>query len=159
MPGKVVAIFIAGGEGRPMRGVINVSAITGLGLDGDRYATGCGAFQKPGAKEKIRHVTLIEDEAIRAANTELNQSFDWAETRRNIVVRDFPLNGLIGKRIMIGNSVIARVHELCDPCQRPGKLAGKSGFEQAFANRGGVRGEILTGGVIGLGYSVVGLED
>lgn len=44
--------------------------------------------------------------------------------------------------------------ELCDPCARPGKLAGKDGFAAAFESLGGLRAEVMTSGEIGVGQSI-----
>ena len=149
MSGKVTHIFISPNEGEPMQELQQVKAIEELGLEGDRYAGERGAWSKS-KRKVIRQVSLIEQEAIDRANASLKISFLLKETRRNIVVSDFPLNGLIGKEFMVG-SVRMRGVELCDPCQRPSKLAGKPGFEESFTSYGGLRAEILTTGQICVG--------
>lgn len=142
MTGEVVQIFITSDAGQPMREVNEIKAIKGLGLEGDRYAGDRGAWSKS-KRRVIRQVSLIEQEAIdRAGGRFLAQ-----ETRRNIVVRNFPLNDRVGKEFVIGESVMRGV-EPCDPCQRPSKLCGKDGFEEEFIGFGGLRAEILVTGVI-----------
>lgn len=152
MSGKVTHIFISPNEGEPMLELQKVKAIEQLGLEGDRYAGERGAWSKS-KRKVIRQVSLIEQEAIDRANGSLETPFLPKETRRNIVVSDFPLNELIGKEFMVGN-VRMRGVELCDPCQRPSKLAGKHGFEESFAGYGGLRAEILTTGQICVGDNV-----
>lgn len=152
MSGQVTHIFISPNEGEQMQELQTVKAIEQLGLEGDRYAGERGAWSKS-KRKVIRQVSLIEQEAIDRANASLQIHFLPGETRRNIVVSDFPLNGLIGKEFMVGN-VRMRGVELCDPCQRPSKLAGKSGFEESFAGYGGLRAEILTTGQISVGDTI-----
>ena len=41
LEGILVDIFITDAAGNPMRHVDQVKAIAGVGLDGDRYASGC----------------------------------------------------------------------------------------------------------------------
>jgi len=152
MSGKVTHIFISPNEGEPMQELQEVKAIEQLGLEGDRYAGERGAWSKS-KRKVIRQVSLIEQEAIDRANSVLETSFLPKETRRNIVVSDFPLNDLIGKEFMVGD-VRMRGVELCDPCKRPPKLIGKSGFEESFTGYGGLRAEILTTGQISVGDTV-----
>src|SRR3989338_11211477 len=144
MSGNVAHIFISSNEGEPMQELQTVKAVEQLGLEGDRYAGERGAWSKS-KRKVIRQVSLIEQEAIDRAGASLEIPFLSKETRRNIVVSDFPLNDLIGKEFSVGN-VRMRGVELCDPCKRPSKLVGKHGFEESFAGYGGLRAEILTTG-------------
>lgn len=152
MKGTVTHIFISTNAGDPMREVQKIKAIKKLGLEGDRYAGERGAWSKS-KRRVIRQVSLIEQGAIDKANFGLKVPFLPQETRRNIVVSDFPLNGLIGKEFTIGG-VRMRGVELCDPCQRPSNLAGKKGFEESFCGQGGLRAEILTTGQISVGDDI-----
>lgn len=141
MNGKVTHIFIARQAGDPMLAVAEVVALENAGLQGDRYVGEKGSWSKS-RKPVKRHVTLIEKEVIDRVGTLLPQ-----DTRRNIVVSNFQLNGLIGKIFIVGGVKMLGV-ELCDPCQRPSKLSGKPGFEEDFKNYGGLRAQILNTGVI-----------
>lgn len=152
--GKIIRIFVSPDKGQPMQEVKKVKAIAGLDLEGDRYASGKGAWSNS-KREAIRHVSLISLEAIRLANTELEVPFSEKETRRNIVTTctTDELNNLVGKRFRLGN-VLMEGTELCDPCSRPSKLAKKEGFDKAFANRGGLRAAILSDGEISVGDEI-----
>lgn len=152
MGGKVVHIFISPNEGEPMEEVQEVRAIEQLGLEGDRYAGKRGAWSKSGRKV-IRHVSLIEQEVIDKVNKGLKVPFLPEDTRRNIVVSNFPLNDKIGKEFMIWG-VRMRGVELCDPCKRPSKLSGKPGFQESFSGYGGLRAEVLKTGPIIVGSNV-----
>lgn len=147
MSGSVLRIFIAREAGLPMEEVQEVEAIRGEGLRGDRYQVEAGTWSRVRAGEAVRHISLIEVEALEAASSELEQPFTPQDTRRNILTRGVSLNTLVGKEFMLG-SVHVRGVELCDPCLRPSKLSGKPGFKEAFTGRGGLRVEILVGSII-----------
>ena len=152
MNGTVLALYIAQEKGRAMEERPNVSALAGIGLEGDRYALGGGAWSDS-KRKTMRHVSLIAQEAIDEANAALERPFERAETRRNIVTQGIDLNALVGKEFLVG-SVRMRGVELCDPCGRPSKLSGKDGFEAAFQLRGGLRAEILSSGPIAVGDAI-----
>lgn len=137
---KIDAIYICSDAGLPMESRSEVQAIEGLGLEGDRYASGIGAFSK-GKKEKIRHVSLIESEAIEGTG------FSAEQTRRNLITTNIDLNALVGQEFQVG-SVRMKGTELCKPCVRPSILSGREGFKDTFDNKGGLRAEILSDGDI-----------
>lgn len=153
MNGKVLALYVSPEKGRAMEVRTSVYALAGIGLEGDRYALGQGAFSDA-KRATVRHVSLISQEAIDEANAMLERPFDRSETRRNIVTQGADLNALVGKEFLVG-PVRMRGIELCDPCQRPSKLAGKEGFEKAFPMRGGLRAEILSSGPIAVGDGII----
>ena len=70
--GRVVKLFISPGIGEPMQALVTVQALEGRGLQGDRYAIGRGSYSRT-ARQAIRHVSLIDREAIEAADEELNE--------------------------------------------------------------------------------------
>jgi MOSC domain-containing protein YiiM len=143
--GRVLRIFVAHDKGLPMREVWIGRARVGLGLYPDRYSEGKGAFSGS-PRAVIRHVSLIDVEAIRRANLAAEVPFLPEETRRNVLTEGLDLNALVGKAFRLGSRVLMRGVELCDPCDRPGVLAGKKGFKEAFRNMGGLRAEIIVGG-------------
>ena len=142
----VIGLFICADKGLPMLAQQEVKALAGIGLEGDRYANEKGAFSQS-KRVTTRHVSLIDASAIAEANKGLAEAFTFAETRRNIITQGIDLHTLIGKEFLVGTVVMKGV-ELCDPCGRPSSLAGKRGFEVAFQQKGGLRAEILTNGVI-----------
>lgn len=126
--GRVVAIFISPIAGGLMHGVQEVEAIYGAGLLGDRYSTGQGSFNK-----KIgignRQVTLISSQFFE------DSSFEYYQSRRNIITTDIELMRCINKEFRIA-SVYMRGVKYCEPCNRPSELIGKSAsFEHAFSDR------------------------
>lgn len=149
--GRVVKIFICPDKGQPMQEIEKVRAIAGVGLEGDRYALGKGAWSNS-TRKAVRHVSLISLEAVQLSNLELDIPFLIHETRRNIITTctTDELNDLVGKMFKVGN-VIMRGTELCDPCVRPSVIAKKKGFEKAFVGRGGLRAEICSSAEITIG--------
>lgn len=154
--GKILSIYICPDKGQPMQERQHVNAIAGVGLEGDRYAAGKGAWSK--ARATIRHVSLIAIEAIAEANNEIEVPFSPSETRRNLLTEGVNPNVLVGGYFMVG-CVKMRGVELCDPCARPSNLAGKPGFEKAYQKRGGLRAEILTSGMISVGDEILLLQE
>ena len=155
--GTLVGIYIAADKGEPMRSIWRVQAIPHVGLEGDRYALGRGAFSKA-KPPKPRDVTLIGRETIAAANQAAGTDFTEAETRRNLVTEGVNLSRLVGRLFNVGDTLMFGV-EPCEPCGRPSKLAGKPGFKEAFEDWGGLRAQIIVGGLLMLDDLIVSGND
>lgn len=149
--GQVVAIYTAPTKGAPMKGRDEVRADAGVGLDGDRYATGDGKYTRASDGGE-RAVTLIEREAVAAARLEYDIDLEEHEPRRNIVTEGVPLNHLVGRTFRVGD-VLLRGFKLAEPCAYLEGLT-RSGVRQALVHRAGLRAEILEGGVVHVGDSV-----
>jgi hypothetical protein len=151
--GHVVAIFVAPAAGAPMEARGRVDAVAGAGLTGDRYATDTGTYSGTRIDDALRAVTLIEREAIVAAQTEAGIPLDEGETRRNLVTVGVPLNHLVGQEFTVG-PVRMRGVNLSEPCAYLEGLT-RVGVRGALIHRGGLRAEILSGGPIGVGDRIV----
>jgi MOSC domain-containing protein YiiM len=81
--------------------------------------------------------------------------FEPDETRRNIVVEGADVYALLGREFSIGD-VRLRGIEPTRPCHIPSAAANKTGFKEAYSNRGGVRAEILSDGIISVGDAISG---
>jgi MOSC domain-containing protein YiiM len=140
-----------------MRACSEVRALAGKGLEGDRYALGVGSYSRV-PRRVARHVSLIGREAMDAANVELSRRglvpFDPSETRRNIVVHGIDVYVLLGQEFRIGG-VRLRGSDITRPCHVPSAAAGKTGFKEAYHNRGGILAEILSDGLISIGDVLV----
>jgi hypothetical protein len=154
--GQVSGLYWCAVAGDAMQAANKLRVITGKGLEGDRYATGMGAYSDS-QPPKIRHLSLITEEAIEIAN-EWQQaaglrSFGITQTRRNVLLNGTSaqaLNSLVGQIFWVGH-IQCRGIELCTPCPRPSQLSLQSGFQEAFEGRGGLRAEVLRGGEVAIG--------
>lgn len=140
MNGIVKAICITPVAGGPMQEILEVEALTGQGLKGDRYTNGEGSFNK--GKQGVRQVTLMNAIFFERSG------FEFKDSRRNIFVEGTELMWLIGREFQIGTARFRGV-KYCDPCTQPSKLSGKTkSFKKTFFDRGGIIAEIIEGGVI-----------
>jgi MOSC domain-containing protein YiiM len=149
--GRVEAIFIGGVAEGPLDSVDEVEAVAGHGLNGDRYALRAGSFSKKEAPG--REVTLIESEAIEAARRDYGIDVPLSAPRRNVVTSGLALNHLVGREFAVGDVKLKGVR-LCEPCEHMETLSGLDGIRKALIHRGGLRADILEGGLIRTGDSV-----
>ena len=146
----ILAIFVATNAGDTMQEVLEITALAGMGLEDDRYATQTGSWSK--TKPETRDVSLISIEAFARAKGLYGVNILPRESRRNILVSlgIDELNALVGKLFYPGDAVFEGT-ELCTPCNRPSKLSGKPGFMSAFNGTGGIRARVVTSGIIRIG--------
>ena len=140
--GEVVSIQIGPEKGGLLVPHENVAVEEGCGIVGDRH------YKKPDAEPGQRQITIISTEALGEAE------IDALQSRRDIAVRDVPLNDLLGKCIRLGG-VLVEVTKLCEPCMHMEELAGKPGCCEALKGKGGICGMILNSGKIRIGDPVV----
>jgi hypothetical protein len=141
--GTVAAILITAHAEAPLLRVDDAEALAGRGLAGDRYAAGRGTFSGPGRGYEL---TLAEAEVLEEI------PLPWERARRNIVTRGISLNGLVGQRFRIG-SIECIGRRLAEPCAHLEKLA-RPGLLRPLVHRGGLRADIIKGGVIRLGDDI-----
>jgi MOSC domain-containing protein YiiM len=153
--GKIVSIHIAPHGGAPMESLPDARAVAGRGLEGDRYHDKLGTYSNdPGSG---REVTLIESEAIEALKREYSIEIDAALARRNLVTHGVALNHLVKREFAVG-AVILRGTRLCDPCAHL-EMLSRPGTMRGLIHRGGLRAEIVTGGVIRVGDAITPMDD
>lgn len=150
--GTLIRIFTAPEAGAPMTVRDAVRAVPGRGLDGDRYFAGAGSFSRwPGPR---REVSLIAEEALAEMAHATGIALDPADSRRNLLTRGVPLNNLVRAEFRIG-PVRLRGIRRCQPCKRLVRLTGHSdSLIPALVNRGGLRAQILTEGILCPGMPV-----
>ena len=150
---SVVSLFVSPAIGQPMQPRASVQAWAGRGLEGDRYSVGQGSYSKL-PRPAARHVSLIAREAIKASNEELVRRglipFEPKETRRNIVVEGIDVYALLGHEFRIG-SVRLRGSEPTLPCRSHPQWPARLDSAEAYHDRGGVRAEVLSDGIISIG--------
>lgn len=142
--GSVKELWIAAETAGPLHTVQRVLAIAGQGLQGDRYAAGAGTWHNYPARE--RQVTLISIEALEEASEQIPGGLSPSETRRNVVTKGVPLDGLLGQKFLVGEALL-RGMKICRPCTHLERLTGK-GLIKALLDRGGINAEILRSGAI-----------
>jgi MOSC domain-containing protein YiiM len=140
--GKLIGIFAAEAKSGPMQSLSHCEVIAGLGLVGDRHgADGVHTSRKPETQ-----ITLIESESLDAAVRDCDFRLGPSDPRRNLLTRDVPLNHLVGREFWVGE-IRLRGIRLCEPCEHLQKLT-RPGVREALAHRGGLRAEVLAGGLI-----------
>lgn len=130
-----------------MMAVTEVHAVTGRGLEGDRYFHRAGTWSSrrgPGTD-----VTLVELEVLEALERDYGIFLNPQDLRRNIVIRGISLNGLVGREFRVGR-VILRGVGLCEPCTHLDRATQRRVL-RALVHRGGLRAQILVAGMIRVG--------
>lgn len=119
--------------------------ITGVGIDGDRYAKGLdtGTYS---AQPDIREITLIEVETLEALARDHAIKLSPQEHRRNLTTRDVPLNHLVGCRFYVGD-VLLEGGRLNEPCRYIDMITKKT-ICDLLEHRSGLNCRILEGGMI-----------
>ena len=144
---RVEAIYIADIAAGLMQAVNSVKAVSGHGLEGDRYWQ--DESSPPKKRGLDREVTLIEAEALEAIENEDGIELGPGESRRNIVTRGVPLNHLVNREFRVGD-VVLRGIRLCEPCGHLEALTQK-GVMKGLLHRGGLRAQILRDGSLNVG--------
>ena len=127
-----------------------LALVAGIGVTGDRYATGVGFYSD--RPEEGRQVTLFEEETIEALLRDHGISLAPAEHRRNVTTRGVPLNHLVGRRFRVGETLLEATR-LSTPCRHIEEITGKEIFN-VLINRSGLNAKILCGGTIRVGDAV-----
>ena len=159
--GTVEGVFTAPESEIEMVERSEVEDVSGGGLRGDRYfrENETGTFVRWGSDEERADgydLTLIEREAIDAIERDADIELAPGEHRRNVETSGVALNHLVGVRFRIGE-VVCRGDRLCEPCDHLERLT-KDGVRNALVHRGGLRADILEGGVIRSGDEIAPLE-
>lgn len=148
---RVAQILIAPSPASAMQPMQEVRAIPGKGLVGDRYFSGEGTFS-PHPQKPDYEITFIEREKIEAFAREWGLAFTALLARRNIVTDGVDLNELAGKEFLVGEVRIRGIR-LCEPCNHLAKASFPETLK-GLVNRGGLRAQILSEGVIHVGDSI-----
>jgi hypothetical protein len=177
--GKVEGIHTASQAAERVTPRDEVVVVEKRGIKGDRYYEGKGTFSKSnskyaeGSSTSGRDLTLIEAEVVEAVFKEYQIEIKPGGHRRNITTRGVALNHLVGKKFRIGE-VMCKGVCLCTPCHHMESLNSKGaktqtkynnkgcgmethkskGVREALIHRGGLRADILEGGVIKVGATI-----
>ncbi len=147
--GSVVWIGVRPAPGAPMFELLQVEAIAGRGLKGDRTAE----KSRPG---NSRQVTLIQAEHLAAVGALLRRAaINPANLRRNIVVAGLNLASLKGQQFRIGNARLEWSGD-CQPCSMMETALGEGGYN-AMRGHGGITARVVESGVIDVGAAVTAM--
>jgi MOSC domain-containing protein YiiM len=149
--GALLHAFTAEIAGAEMLEHESVRLLAGIGLEGDRYATGRGHYSYMPRED--RQVTLIEMETLEAIERDHGLVLEPAETRRNLVTRGVPLNHLVGRRFRVGPALLEG-GRLNVPCRYLDDLLDKP-VMRPLVNRSGLNCVILEGGLVRPGDAIV----
>lgn len=160
-PIAIAAIFISPQAGAPMQSVEQIEVAADVGLEGDRYALGIGAYSRI-EPVKVRHATFISLHGIEEANALLAgqglSPFMPVATRRNFLLDGITaegLNALTGRRFSVAGVEFEGL-ELATPCPRPSWLLKRGDiFKRVFEDRGGLRAQVLGSGQVRIGDVLV----
>jgi MOSC domain-containing protein YiiM len=145
--GRVEGIYITAEHGELPEPVESVRALTGRGLEGNRYFF-------DGDAPSGTALTLIAAEAVEAMEREHGISIQPRESRRNVVTRGIDVNELVGKRFRVGD-VECQGIALCEPCTDLQAMTKQPGIIKGLTHRGGLNADILSDGEISVGDAVV----
>jgi MOSC domain-containing protein YiiM len=120
------------------------------GIVGDRYYNN---YEKPSDQ-----ITLIEQEIIEDFEKKINQKIEHKDFRRNVITEGIPLTKLINKKIQIGNEVVLKIHEICEPCDYLQKKLKIDNLVKLLVNKSGVKAEIITSGKIKINDKLIILD-
>ena len=143
--GSVLGVCLSATEGGVTREVSEAMATAGAGLEGDRYCT----F---GASAETQ-LTLMQIEAVNEFNEAFATNLPATAFRRNVITEGVDLNALEGRVFTVGDVQLPGV-ELCEPCADLQNLLDIPGLVKQLTHKGGLRCEILDGGVIRPGDKV-----
>ena len=128
-------------DGQPMTEVREIIVLAGRGPEVEN--------RKPGKRE----ITLLSAESWAAACRDLGVDLPWWYRRANLLIEGLDLSATIGRTLSIGSTRI-QVHGETKPCGLMDQQ--HAGLRQALVLdcRGGVYGQVLTGGTIRVGDPV-----
>ena len=136
---EVSKICITNKSAEEMQDVNTVEVIASKGIVNDRY------FNEN--NDQALQITLIESENIDYYNQISETNIPYISFRRNVITKGIQLNDLVGKEFLIGNVKI-KGHRLCAPCRYLQEMLKQKNLVKKLLNRGGLRCEILTDGII-----------
>ena len=148
--GRLIAVHIAEQASVEMEELQAARLIEGVGIEGDRYATGRGTYSyKP---HQDRQCTLIEMETMEALRRDHGLALEPHESRRNLTTEGVPLNHLVGRQFRVGEVVLFG-GRLNVPCKYLDELLGRPLFNPLL-NRSGLNCRIIRGGTIRPGDAI-----
>jgi hypothetical protein len=163
----VCAIYIAssavdapmpiGGHSQINKAIFSKKAnlVKNMGIVGDRWFGVNSLLRKDGEmipNDHARNITFFEQEKIKEIQ-EMGFDIQPEDLRRSVLVKNFPLNDMVGKVFSIGG-VRFIGSRLSHGCDRIEKMLKIDGINKALYMRGGIRAAILNDGIIKVGNKI-----
>ena len=142
---KVIKIGTTSDNNKKIKEAELIEVIENKGIVGDRHFKD---FNDPYCQ-----LSLIESENIDYYNSKYGLSIDYIDFRRNIITKGIRLNGLIGKKFSIGETLVEGV-DLCRPCRHLTEMLNQNNILKEFMRRGGLRCQILSSSKIKIGDKI-----
>ena len=155
--GEIVGSYVAPVKYAAVMGYQQVFLKAGKGIEGDRYFSATGKNRSSYQGQPDWEITLIEAEVIDAFNQSTGHKFHHSDFRRNLVTQNIRLNALVGKEFQIGDISFYGV-QLCEPCAKLQRRLGVRILPD-LVNKGGLRAQIRSSGVISMGQAITARED
>lgn len=148
--GRVQEIWVAESAGVEMHAPAEAELVAGVGIAGDRYATGRGHYAH--LPHPDRQLTLIAQEALDDIERETGVRLTGQESRRNLVTSGVPLEDLVGTTFAVGGALVLG-GRLNVPCTYLERLVDKPVFGP-LTGRSGLNCRIVQGGRIRVGDAI-----
>jgi len=142
---KVIKIGTTSDNNKKIKEAELIEVIENKGIVGDRHFKD---FNDPYCQ-----LSLIESENIDYYNSKYGLNIDYIDFRRNIITKGIRLNGLIGKKFSIGETLVEGV-DLCRPCRHLSEMLNQNNILKEFMRRGGLRCQILSSSKIKIGDKI-----
>ena len=142
---KVIKIGTTSNNNKKIKEADLIEVIENKGIVGDRHFKD---FNDPYCQ-----LSLIESENIDYYNSKYGLNIDYIDFRRNIITKGIRLNGLIGKKFSIGETLVEGV-DLCRPCRHLTEMLNQNNILKEFMRRGGLRCQILSSSNISVGDKI-----
>ena len=142
---KVIKLGITRNNSDKIEEVEKVELLSGKGVVDDRH------FQENNNPKN--QLTLIESENIDDYNKKFSVQIPYVNFRRNIITQGIELNKLVGKQFFVGEIKI-KGNDLCRPCKHLQETLKQIDIVKEFLQKGGLRCEILTSGIIKVGDTI-----
>ena len=142
---EVIKLGITKKNSQKIEEVEKINLLLGKGIIGDRHF-----HENNNPKNEL---TLIESENIDYYNKKFNVQIPYINFRRNVVTKGVELNKLVGKQLVVGKIKI-KGNDLCRPCKHLQELLNQQDIIKEFLQKGGLRCEILSSGIINVGDTI-----
>lgn len=134
----------------------SVNCLKGIGIEGDRYATGKGKYS--GHKKWDANLTIISEEPFLELKETKGVFIDPKDLRRNVIVKGIDLTKLEGRKFKIGNKVVCEWRDYWPPCAHIVEQTGHKEIFKYLARHCGIGASVIIGGTIKRGDKFVLLD-